>query len=589
MFSNQSETNPILKEELLRLRNENHQLRIYKARTSQDNVVDMEDQLHDSNRLASTFKERLFKTQANLDETQQLLANSEKKGRDLRQKILNLERNIRNLEREKEQIEQNFKDTVSSMNEKAAKELRDLDERRRHEIEQERARSQMKEDELNETLKTTKELHEAKVSCLEQGHKAQIETNAQMAADKLREAEEQFNERIETIKNDAQKERDDLMNKGKDLYKQKKDVLVAQKNKYKKGLESSIAQYKEFEEKTTKEKQLLEEQSRRKISSFNHKLSISLTKQDDLEKEIENLEGKNKKLEREKREILEDNERYRRHVGSRLGSEKSTENQFETLQREYNQILKENRLLKQRGYSNLSLDNPNNTVSNENTLQSEGIKVNNTVLSEMRDEYNSKMNKVNDARRELIMRNSAAISELQKANQRAWKLEEELGKVKSDLTSAKLALQRYEHAQRMEQMAYTNSHTSFQMNYSNNKENRAPSKPNNYNLSSANSFEVQLDPSGSSDTCETKVFAHSLSDDANSIATSGSVISQATTTMNYSHGQTRGVNRANVRKTPKSHKKVRVSSVSAGDIPSIFSKTQPGKASEGGKPECTQS
>jgi chromosome segregation ATPase len=67
-----------------------------------------------------------------------------------------------------------------------------------------------------------------------------------------------------------------------------------------------------------------------------------------------------------------------------------------------------------------------------------------TALTEFREEYEEKIEELENEKRDLIMKSSAAATETRKAEQRAWELEEELTKIRSELTTAKLALQRNE-------------------------------------------------------------------------------------------------------------------------------------------------
>lgn len=74
-----------------------------------------------------------------------------------------------------------------------------------------------------------------------------------------------------------------------------------------------------------------------------------------------------------------------------------------------------------------------------------GGSVNGSTLTQLRTEYEETVETLNDERRELVMKNSAAITEKQKAEQRAWSLEEELSNLKDELISAQLALQRVDY------------------------------------------------------------------------------------------------------------------------------------------------
>ena len=72
-----------------------------------------------------------------------------------------------------------------------------------------------------------------------------------------------------------------------------------------------------------------------------------------------------------------------------------------------------------------------------------------STISQLRVEYEDAIRSLNDEKRELVMKNSAAISDMQKAEQRSWQLEEEVSRLKSELTSAHLSIQRIEmHSER---------------------------------------------------------------------------------------------------------------------------------------------
>ena len=75
---------------------------------------------------------------------------------------------------------------------------------------------------------------------------------------------------------------------------------------------------------------------------------LQMGKMSMLELEMEDLHKVQKCLEREKEMAKEENERLRRQVGCRIGAETDLETSLETLQREYNSMLEENRSLKRK-------------------------------------------------------------------------------------------------------------------------------------------------------------------------------------------------------------------------------------------------
>jgi hypothetical protein len=67
-----------------------------------------------------------------------------------------------------------------------------------------------------------------------------------------------------------------------------------------------------------------------------------------------------------------------------------------------------------------------------------------TALTEFRIEYEEKIEALTSDKRELIMKCSASANETRKAEARSWDLEEELSKVRAELVSVQLSLQRLE-------------------------------------------------------------------------------------------------------------------------------------------------
>jgi hypothetical protein len=65
-----------------------------------------------------------------------------------------------------------------------------------------------------------------------------------------------------------------------------------------------------------------------------------------------------------------------------------------------------------------------------------------STISQLRAEYEDTIRLLNDEKRELVMKNSATISDLQRMEQRTWQLEDEICRLKEELTSAHLKIQR---------------------------------------------------------------------------------------------------------------------------------------------------
>ena len=67
-----------------------------------------------------------------------------------------------------------------------------------------------------------------------------------------------------------------------------------------------------------------------------------------------------------------------------------------------------------------------------------------SALTQLREEYEERIEVLEEEKRGLVMKSSAATTETRRAEQRSWELEEELAKARSELTTTKLALQRAE-------------------------------------------------------------------------------------------------------------------------------------------------
>lgn len=587
-----SELNPALKEELLRLRNENKELKIYKERTSQDSVVDLEDKLKDSSTLAGTFKERYLTTKSELERTQELLHESLSREDGLKQDLIVLDKKIQELEldlhTEHERgvaaanaAEQKLQQTISSLTAKAKFEFEEMVQIKSQEIAEEKRCAKETKVELEHRITLNEQQFENDLTSLRRDYEAKIEKNNRAAESKLAEIKENWATDVKNIKANAEEERKALVNKGTDMYTKKKEIFTAKIMKYKESLETNAAEFKKYRENARAERNDLEDQAKSKILALKHRLNVSLGRQSDLEKEVEDLESNKKKLEREKMQIREENERFRRHVGSRLGSEKNWENQFDSLQREYNHLLAENRALKNRSMNSLgnieSRRDMNVSIMEDKDdsppeITGGSVKVNNTILSNMREEYSIKFNKMNDEKRELVMRNSAAISDLQKANQRSWQLEEELSKIKTELTSTRLALQRFEHAQRMEELEHDNARSFFIKGGGENLASIAVASGAASMLSGSmkENFNPNIDQSSNE---ELSLSSHNT----NKISHIESFMPRSNTP-NSSFDKSLLMSKTKVQNKASSSK----------EIPSLLSNTQVGTAIDG-KPECAQS
>lgn len=274
------------------------------------------------------------------------------------------------------------------------------------------------------------------------------------AEQRIGELEKQHSTALEKAAAKAEEEREKLVAKGKGMIK---EIKTKAQEKLRATEEAHAAEKEEIKEMCSKfqqEQQEYEEKARAKIAQYKQKLHVATGRQNDLIQEAEQLQEKLKKLEREKMALQGDNDRYRRQLGCQFGSGSGIQKQFETLQQEFNEMLEENKRLKKKmaeggaspfevGVHFHSQSDGAAASSSRHYVGSGGTKDTSTI-SHLRAEYEDTIQTLQDEKRELVMKNSAAISDAQKADQRSWELEEDLNKVKNELTSTKLLLQRME-------------------------------------------------------------------------------------------------------------------------------------------------
>uniref|UniRef100_A0A7S0GJ90 Uncharacterized protein n=1 Tax=Proboscia inermis TaxID=420281 RepID=A0A7S0GJ90_9STRA len=262
--------------------------------------------------------------------------------------------------------------------------------------------------------------------------------------------------KITSLTKHAEKERVEYIEMGKEMMtsvqasneKDKKEVLSSQQSKYDTELNELKAQHKTVvtsmasdQSNIMKQQESYEQKMKGKLLNYKRRLNISECQLKTLENELEEVHERRKRLEQEKLKMKEENERFCRQVRSKVGTESNMSAQLESLQREYNDILAENRALKRRGPTMLQCDDRNESYNYG------GGEISGSTMSHVRGEYDKTIQKLNDERRELVMRNSAAISDLQKAEQRCFKLNDEKAQLEGKITHMELHIQRLERRQ----------------------------------------------------------------------------------------------------------------------------------------------
>lgn len=307
-------------------------------------------------------------------------------------------------------------------------------------LDDERRARQSSEEENDEKLAKLELYWQTKYQELEESsEEAQESYNEEMESLRNRLTEEHKKE-IERVLAEADQKQTDLIHKGKEMISESKskakEIFLELANE-KQQLEDKLALVE-------KEKSEMDQMLRSKIAKLRQGAEYANQQINGLNEQNDDLSERMKVLEREKSKLEEDNDRYRRQLSGRYGAEGTSNSQHEKLQREYNSLLEEHRKLKQQLKDTGGIGG---TISESEGGSYSRRGMNRSTLTQMRAEYEEKIGELNDEKRELVMKYSAAISDVQKAEQRTWEREEEITKLKSEITSMKLTLQRMELSQ----------------------------------------------------------------------------------------------------------------------------------------------
>jgi len=457
-----SELNPDLKEEILRLRNENLRLNAFAAKRTNDAVTQLEEKFEDSQRLAESFKIQYLNALSELETTNNELTHTKDVVKKLKAEVEGWTRKHDEQEAElakecarskeaQQAAEETLERETQALLNKAASELAEKESLWTDLLESERNDAQNALNSVFRKLHETTERCNRELSELQEQTRLLIETEKQTSDSKLQQLSSDHVLAIESLRQEAANEREELIKKGKSILATKQEkhaaVLSTLKNEYESEMTRMKALYADFCEKQLS----YEEKAKHKIASYKTNLDSANGKIAFLDSELENAQSQQQHIAREKEKLKEEVERLRRQVGSRMGAESDVSSAYEKLRQEYSVILEEQRTMK-RQLSMAGLYATNNALSETSNTQYSNPTTMSTI-SQLRDEYEDTIRLLNDEKRELVMKNSATISDLQRIEQRSWQFEEEIFRLKEELTSAHLKIQRLENYSEMQPLS----------------------------------------------------------------------------------------------------------------------------------------
>lgn len=459
-----SELNPMVKEELCRLRNENIRLKAFASKREDDSVQKMEEKLDDSARLGTKFKEQYFQTKKSLEDTQQKLEDSLDQTRVLQDQVLSLEKEKDGLKRQMKDAELCHKEallaadrklqaTRKELNEEARKEKDVLQEQWEDKLSQEKYNSKKKLDEVTTEWKERESHLTQTLNKLREESAVTLQNYVKESMSKTEEKDVEHEEKIKELAEMHEAEKQRIMDEGKALFKKKTEETKKEIEEVQADLDDVRSTFTaELEDQRQKQK-TQEDTLNAKVRDYKQKLKALQSQIRLLTDSNDALEDKCQSLERDRSNLRDENDRLRRQLGGRSGSDAQCQ-EYEQLQKEYNSILEENRLLKRQVTTGVSLQDTSFQESTDNDIMNESIECtyNGVVttkatnsLSQLRLEYDERIDEIMDEKRELIMKHSAAVTDLQKAQRRARILENDVEKLKNEKTSLSLQLERSRH------------------------------------------------------------------------------------------------------------------------------------------------
>jgi hypothetical protein len=347
------------------------------------------------------------------------------------------------MERQAVESAQAVESTCQVIQAKAQRELEDLENRLNRLLEEERLAKRASEDSYQGQIRELKNIHKQKITELEALFQQSRDEKTHIKDIEIQMLRESYEAQLAQLKMVSDEANTNLVAKGKGMLK---DV----KAKAREAQESLRKELHQLEQRLATEQEDNEKilvQAKTKLAGYKKKLELSSSRTTTLTNELDELESRIKSLEREKFKLSEENDRYRRQIGGRGGPDSKIQGQFEQLQKEFKSAIEENRELRRQlrekqdmnsvtgiGYLE-SIDEISDPSYSRNAM-------NQSTLVQLRAEYEETIEALNDEKRELVMKNSAAATDVQKAEKRAWESEKDIAQLKQVNTSLQLQVER---------------------------------------------------------------------------------------------------------------------------------------------------
>ncbi|MGK3734626.1 MAG: chromosome segregation ATPase [Bacillariaceae sp.] len=334
------------------------------------------------------------------------------------------------------------------MNAKAQKELKELQRNMNQLLEDESKAKRQQDIMYKEQISRLNQQYNKELMRLKEDGNVGLEKYTDEKDTEIQRLKDEYEEKISFMERVDSEEKEKLMTTGKGMMKdikEKKEKQIRDLNDDVDYLEKTILKLEQEKQTLEQKNNNLGNQTLTKIAEYKKKLHVSSSRINTLSADNNDYEDTVKLLERERFKLKEENDRYRRQIVGRSGSDCALQSQFETLQNEYKDVVEEIEELKRQ-----LQDQDNRSLASIGEEESQlrpytRNRANNTTLFQQRKEFGEIIDILASEKRQLVMKSSASFTTKQKAEQRVWEVEQENEKLKQNLTSLKLSKERMEN------------------------------------------------------------------------------------------------------------------------------------------------
>ncbi|CAB9506355.1 expressed unknown protein [Seminavis robusta] len=381
--------------------------------------------------------------EASVEEGKKREENLNEESRQLKEVSETLLKQLKEETKAKEEISQESHRTLEAtrevLNSKAKKELEELQANMNRLLDDERKAYRMKADKASVDYKKLQEKYEMKLKVTMDECSARIKDTEENSMRRMAQLQDQTANEIEKIKQQEDEKRTELKQRLEEL-------LQGAKN----GAEAALKELWQQKEQTSLELATSQEQYNQlasKYASKKERLEYATNTIIEMETLRDDLNDTVTKLQREKTLLQEESDKYRRQLGGQRGTDHS---QVDKLNKELMDAHHELQDLKRKLAKSASQDTSMSFQSESNSSHLLGSyssgAANQSALVEVKAGYEEEAARLNEEKREMVMKYSSATVEVQKVTQALHQRDQEITKLKAELTAVKLDKERAEMA-----------------------------------------------------------------------------------------------------------------------------------------------